>query len=509
LTADQFPGPGPIPPGRPGPPLARPRGGSPSSGGDERILRDRLAALDAALDRAAQHPEVGAQRMLVKIYNGGSMATLPDHIFLGHPVLLTGGESEGGTATQTVDSNTVVPVVALQHVPAAGDVVVATMAGGRWVIDKGTAPPTGTCFLTACSPCALPQVNFQIAWTNVIDGNGSATMTYDPATSTWLAQCVDSGLSFRIGCTSGTIELRAIFYTSGGCPGGSSNYCSNLRGSPLALTLSAHTCSPFSLTFDVTESGCNALYSRGNTQFVITATPDPATMACPVCVRVRGCKGAVLANVSVSIDGGPAATTNSGGIAIVDAGSAGPHTITVTDPDGLFNVYSGDVDVTCGVGLSDITLTPISGYHCSCMPTALPYPDTLNFSSGSTGALTLTWAASSPLGTGVPMWYSDQFDYHLGCGSCDPVTVSAFVAWGAEASSTGSLCPPVATFPAYATFIIFVGNITCPGIGDPVVQGSLVWGAGYTGTLHPLNVSWTHPNDGLMLCADDTATLTE
>jgi hypothetical protein len=267
LTADQFPGPGPIPPGRPGPPLVRPRGGSPSSGGDERILRDRLAALDAALDRAAQHRQVGAPRMLVKIFNGGSMPTLPDHIFLGHPVLLTGGESEGGTATQTVDTATTVPCVALNKVPAVGDVVVATMAGGRWVIEEGGTPTTG---VVPCSPCSLPRDTLTLSWTNIILGNGSAPMPFDSGSLTWVTGCVDGGLQFRLACNSGQIELRAIFFSGSGCPDGPSNYCSNLRAPPLGLVFSSHTCSPFSLTFDVTESGCNALYSAGNNQFVVT-----------------------------------------------------------------------------------------------------------------------------------------------------------------------------------------------------------------------------------------------
>jgi hypothetical protein len=75
---------------------------------------------------------------------------------------------------------------------------------------------------------------------------------------------------FRIGCNTGTIELRAIFIISGGCPDGETNFCSNLRSAPLALTLSDHTCSPFSLTYVVGESACSAFYSRGNTEFVIT-----------------------------------------------------------------------------------------------------------------------------------------------------------------------------------------------------------------------------------------------
>ena len=94
-------------------------------------------------------------------------------------------------------------------------------------------------------------------------------MTFGAGPS-WFTGCVDSGLQFILACNGGSIELRAVFFVSGSCPTGSSNYCSNLRSSPLTLTLTDHTCSPFSLTFTLNEAGCPELYDEGNTQVVIT-----------------------------------------------------------------------------------------------------------------------------------------------------------------------------------------------------------------------------------------------
>jgi hypothetical protein len=120
---------------------------------------------------------------------------------------------------------------------------------------------------TSCSPCSIPDEDLTISWVNILSGDGSAVLTY--SAPNWMTICVDDGIKFQLSCTSGSIELRAIFYTGADCTG-SSNYCSNLRAAPLTLTLSNYTCSPFSLTFTIGEDGCNELYSVGNTTFTIT-----------------------------------------------------------------------------------------------------------------------------------------------------------------------------------------------------------------------------------------------
>ena len=115
----------------------------------------------------------------------------------------------------------------------------------------------------------IPDEDLTITWTNILTGNGSTTMKFGSG-PTWQTGCVDSGLQFILACNSGSIELRAVFFVSGSCPTGLSNYCSNLRSNPLSLTLAEHICSPFSLTFTLDETGCPELTDEGNTQFVIT-----------------------------------------------------------------------------------------------------------------------------------------------------------------------------------------------------------------------------------------------
>ncbi len=234
---------------------------------EARSLRDRQAAHEDAIDRAAGTLATFASaRMLVQVFNGGSIPSAVPRVYYTHPVVATGAEAEGGLVTLSVDRVTTVPVIFLNRVPSVSDYATAYAVGGRWVVDETISSSGG---LVTCSPCNLPTSNLTISWTNAF-GNGSAPMLYSASPQQWITQCVDSGLTFKLLCTSGGIELQATYYTSGGCPGGTSQFCSNLRSSPLELTLSSSTCSPLSITFTVGASMCPQVYSLGNTQFVVT-----------------------------------------------------------------------------------------------------------------------------------------------------------------------------------------------------------------------------------------------
>lgn len=239
-----------------------------STANDARVLRDRMQAHVRAMDRQTGQPKPFiTARQFVQVYNGGSMGSAADLIYFTHPVLATGAETEGGAAVLTVDTATTVPVVVLGHAPALGDYLTAYAVGGRWVSERGGASGVG---FTTCFPCAIPNENLTISWVNILAGNGSATMVYTTGPAAWKTGCADGGLLFSLSCNSGNIELRVVFFLSGSCPTGQSNYCSNFGVPPLALTLSGHTCSPFSLTFTVGENGCPTIYGAGNTTFTIT-----------------------------------------------------------------------------------------------------------------------------------------------------------------------------------------------------------------------------------------------
>ena len=248
----------------------------PSSGADDRIsrgdahiLRDRMSAHEDRLDAASGGREpFRSDRQLVQIYNGGSMPSSPELYYFSHPVMATGAEAENGTPTLTVDTNTTIPVIVLGHAPSVGDYFTAYGASGRWLAEKGGSRGGGGSI--PCSPCSIPTEDLTVSWMNLLDGDGMATMAYDAGTHSWSSGCADNGLFFSMSCNSGEIEFRANFFTSGVCPTGTINYCSNLRTPTLKLTITDYTCSPFSLTIDVTDSDCPTVYSFGNTQFVVT-----------------------------------------------------------------------------------------------------------------------------------------------------------------------------------------------------------------------------------------------
>ena len=234
---------------------------------DTRVLRDRMYAHTQILDRLIHNPVLfTTARQLVQVYNGGLMGSAPDLYYFTHPVLVTGIETEGGTAALSTDTTTTICVVVLGNTPSVGDYLTAYAIGGRWVAERSRLNSA----TIACSPCSIPTEDLTISWTNLLTQDGSMTMTYMTGPLVWIATCVDNGLIFKLQCNSGDIELRVIFFLSGACPDGESNYCSNLGVSPLVLMLSDYTCSPFSLSFTVGEDDCPAIYGAGNVQFTIT-----------------------------------------------------------------------------------------------------------------------------------------------------------------------------------------------------------------------------------------------
>lgn len=233
---------------------------------EKRVLRARHANLAGQVDRAIAFGSSSTPRRLVQIYNGGSMPSSPDHFFLAYPIELDGAEAEGGAGTPIIDASQTIVVDVLGHVPSAGDILTAYAVGGRWVAERGGSNAGGS---LACSPCNIPAQNLTLSWVNSINGNGSTTLTYASGPMTWTSGC-SNGLLYKLVCTGGLVELRVIYFTTGSCPAGTQQYCSNLRAMPYGLTLSSYTCEPFSMTFLSTSPGCVATSGGGYTQFTIT-----------------------------------------------------------------------------------------------------------------------------------------------------------------------------------------------------------------------------------------------
>lgn len=231
-----------------------------------RTVRARHADLARRAGRAMPFRPATTTRRLVQIFNGGSMPTSPDHFFVGYPIELDGAETEGGTGTADDDASQPIVVDVIGHAPSAGDILTAYAVGGRWVAERGQASSTGS---LACSPCSIPAQNLTLSWVNAILGNGSTPLIYTATPASWTSGCAN-GLLYKLLCTGGEVELRVIYFTTGSCPTGTQQYCSNLRVTPYGLTLSSYTCSPFSMTFLPKSAACPAITSSGYTQFTIT-----------------------------------------------------------------------------------------------------------------------------------------------------------------------------------------------------------------------------------------------
>jgi hypothetical protein len=232
------------------------------------------------------------------------MPTLPDHIFLGHPVLLTGGESEGGTATQTVDSNTVVPVVAIQHVPAVGDVVVATLAGGRWVVDKGAGG--GTCTVPfnvrGCANLPYPGVLVSaydhsggtLLDSGTTDSGGNVTLSWTGIGATYWVTV--TGQSTRFAAYAQSMVLACGFSSPIVLTPASGYQCTGLCLLPAANTLNGTwTLGASSGTFTLTGTTnwvgtvgiCSATLVAATLRFdAMDGNPPPTTTVCPTSFSV-------------------------------------------------------------------------------------------------------------------------------------------------------------------------------------------------------------------------------
>lgn len=230
-----------------------------------RTLRDRHRAFEAALDRAqADHPPFITARRLAQVYDAGSMPTAADHFFACHPVELGGAETEGAAYTPVVDTATTLYVDVLGGVPAVGDLLTAYAVGGRWVAEKrGTSVPT-----FPCGACAIPKRNLTVTWHNGIIGDGSTPLIFT-APSTWISACSNQ-LLYQILCNAGAIEFRVIYFITGACPSGQSQFCSTLGNNPLKLIRDSLVCGPnFDMEVSLTNASCPNLWGNAYTGFSV------------------------------------------------------------------------------------------------------------------------------------------------------------------------------------------------------------------------------------------------
>ena len=228
----------------------RPTGLPPRPSSDARVLRDRQAAFSSALDRAVGTRPLGSARQLVQIYDGGSMGSTAEIFYLGHPVQVTGTETEGGSATLTVDSDTTIPVVVLNQPPSAGDKLVAYSVNSRWVAEKTGHQCTVTFQVVGCLGTNIADGSFgftvdvydhsggTLLATGTTDvSSGNVELTFTGSSGSYYVTCDCSGGSVRLADYAATVSL-----TCGGtfnivAPPASGYHCSTCCNMPLNDTL--------------------------------------------------------------------------------------------------------------------------------------------------------------------------------------------------------------------------------------------------------------------------------
>lgn len=101
---------------------------------ESRILRNRQAAHDAAFDAAQAGGDAdGSAAMLCQTTVVGSYPGSATAYFAVNPVSAGGSETEGGAASLTPDTSTVLYALNLgTSVPPQGTTVVCHSVGGRW-----------------------------------------------------------------------------------------------------------------------------------------------------------------------------------------------------------------------------------------------------------------------------------------------------------------------------------------------------------------------------------------
>lgn len=290
---------------------------------ESRILRDRLATARDGLDRASSGaPPASAARMLVQVFDGGSIPTTGNSCFLGHPAVLNCDEVEGAPCPPVVDTTTTVPFIGLGSNPfVAGDLAILTAAGGRWVSEKGGKPPLGCIWW-----CCVPSIS--------IDPPASG----EPATATLTVAPDGSVASIGLYYPGSNYQKNPRVSIGGGCPAGSGATATAKVGEVLSISLSNR------------GSG----YDPNNPPNVTIAPPGAGGEQATATVTVNRTTGA-LSSITL---------TDSGSLYLDDA-----PMVTIDAPPNPKGVQA-TARTTAGAGIvTSLTLTnPGSGYPSATLP---------------------------------------------------------------------------------------------------------------------------------------------
>ncbi|MDE2101001.1 MAG: hypothetical protein KGL39_27390 [Patescibacteria group bacterium] len=142
-------------------------------------LRERLSEIENQLDSLSEPPE-STLRFIGQVYDGGAMPTGSERVYLVHPLLIDGSETEGAAGVTTPDPSRSIPVVVIGSPASAGDILICHALGGRWV--AYSAYP-----LHYCQPVCQACSNARYATNGTVSDtlNGTQPMVYDFGAGAW------------------------------------------------------------------------------------------------------------------------------------------------------------------------------------------------------------------------------------------------------------------------------------------------------------------------------------
>ncbi len=195
-----------------------------------------------ALMRPERPAANGLRTYLGQVYNGGSIPTVANRVYLTRPVTVAFNATEGATPAFTVDTSVSAPVLIINGIPTAGTNILAENVDGIWVADL--AAVTATCAGTLTVNVKCGGVNRSgatvtitlgattlVATTNV---SGNATFTPGAAgvwgvtvalsgfatyTGTFTFACSNLALNLSINGASNTMSGQARSQCGGAIPG--------------------------------------------------------------------------------------------------------------------------------------------------------------------------------------------------------------------------------------------------------------------------------------------------
>jgi len=473
-----------------------------------RQLRARHADLAELVDRSARPAGGGTARRLVQIFDGGSMPSAPDHFFLSYPVELDGSETEGGAGTPTADTTQTIVVDVIGHVPNAGDILTAYAVGGRWVAERSSGS-SNICCGFRCATCTIPKHTLVLA----VPGIGDVNLVWNGALSLWQSGCV-IGLAyncyFTLSCSLITHStVLSIRYCTSCDPQPSGGECGTCT-----TPASSSTCDPLSLVFifdyspfpsqpaDCTSNGGSLLPNGPSNPYTVTDPdpPDPDVPHCCVTICVNGPCGPIP-DATVTVSSGmttvATGTTNANGCILLDIGTAGTYTVTVSATG--YTTVTGSHSLACCGSLA-VTLALSSGIPVICcgacgMNSTIYLTDTNG-----------TWAATYNVAQSA--WIA-----------CYAVSVGEMVPGVSKPG--GVFCTPEATQSGNIPVLYLVQCSTATGTTSPSLTVTRYWpaiegGTWILGSWYPSGIYYDYALDGQLgglfngLCdvADSVCTIT-